>query len=76
MHLLPLQAELLLKLLEDEEEEASGSSGVKRSYPGRRDAKTVGCQVGGFSLSRERVAPLLQLMVALLSPSSDTLFIY
>lgn len=47
-----LQFDLLLKLLEDDEEASSShqhTTGIKRSYPGRRDVRTVGCQVGGFS---------------------------
>lgn len=47
-----LQFDLLLKLLEDDEEASPSpqhTTGMKRSYPGRRDARTVGCQVGGFS---------------------------
>lgn len=54
LHLLPLQFELLLKLFEGDEEASASSqqhtTGTKRSYPGRRDMKTVGCQVGRLSV--------------------------
>lgn len=54
LHLLPLQFDLLLKLFEDDEEASASSqqhtTGMKRPYPGKRDMKTVGCQVGGFSV--------------------------
>lgn len=54
LHLRPLQFDLLLKLFEDDSEASASShqhtTSMKRPHPGRRGVKTVGFQVGGFSV--------------------------
>lgn len=47
-----LQLDLLLRLFEDDEEASASSHQrtAKSGHSGRRDVKTVGCQVGGFSV--------------------------